>query len=69
MERLTERFSNGQGACKKCGENCEYENICSDEHFANCQYMNDVINKLADYEDLEVTMTLNELNKELDKYI
>lgn len=53
MERLTEKIGN-TNCIKGCGSNCKYGfEYCSKEDWENCQTISDVIDKLADYEDLE----------------
>lgn len=53
MERLTE-VENGTAMVKGCGSNCKYGfEYCRKEDWENCKTIDDVIDKLADYEDLE----------------
>ena len=53
MERLTEKIGN-TNCVKGCGSNCKYGfQHCSKEDWENCQTIDDIIDKLADYEDLE----------------
>ena len=53
MERLTER-DNGTAMVKGCGSNCKYGfEHCRKEDWENCKTIDDVIDKLAEYEDLE----------------
>lgn len=53
MERLTEKISN-TNCVKGCGSNCKYGfQYCSKEDWENCQTIDDVVDKLAYYEDLE----------------
>ena len=53
MERLTEKIGN-TNCVKGCGSNCKYGfEYCSKEDWENCKTIDDVIDKLADYEDLE----------------
>ena len=53
MERLTE-VENGTAMVKDCGSNCKYGfEYCRTEDWENCKTIDDVIDKLADYEDLE----------------
>lgn len=53
MERLTEKIGN-TNCVKGCGSNCKYGfQYCSKEDWENCQTIDDVVDKLADYEDLE----------------
>lgn len=54
MERLTERFSNGQAAVAGCGNNCKYEfKYCEDNFAGNCPTLTEIYEKLAKYEELE----------------
>lgn len=53
MERLTEKIGN-TNCVKGCGSNCKYGfQHCRTEDWKNCKTIDDVIDKLADYEDLE----------------
>ena len=53
MERVTEKIGN-TNCVKGCGSNCKYGfQHCSKEDWENCQTIDDIIDKLADYEDLE----------------
>ena len=53
MERLTEKIGN-TNCVKGCGSNCKYGfQHCRTEDWENCKTIYDVIDKLADYEDLE----------------
>ena len=53
MERLTEKIGN-TNCVKGCGSNCKYGfQHCRTEDWENCKTINDIIDKLADYEDLE----------------
>lgn len=53
MERLTDKIGN-TNCVKGCGSNCKYGfRYCRKEDWENCQTINDVIDKLAEYEDLE----------------
>ncbi len=53
MERLTDKIGN-TNCVKGCGSNCKYGfQYCRKEDWENCQTISDVIDKLADYEDLE----------------
>ena len=53
MERLTEKIGN-TNCVKGCGSNCKYGfEYCSEEDWENCKTIDDVIDKLAEYEDLE----------------
>lgn len=53
MERLTERFSNGQAAVLGCGSNCKYDFKHCENHIEDCPTINEIYEKLATYEDLE----------------
>ena len=53
MERLTEKIGN-TNCVKGCGSNCKYGfQHCRTEDWENCQTIDDVVDKLADYEYLE----------------
>ena len=53
MERLTEKIGN-TNCVKGCGSNCKYGfQHCRTEDWENCNTIDDVIDKLAEYEDLE----------------
>ena len=53
MERLTEKIGN-TNCVKGCGSNCKYGfQHCRTEDWENCKTINDVIDKLTEYEDLE----------------
>lgn len=53
MKRLTDKIGN-TNCVKGCGSNCKYGfRYCRKEDWENCQTINDVIDKLAEYEDLE----------------
>ena len=53
MERLTEKIGN-TNCIKGCGSNCKYGfQHCRTEDWENCKTIDDVIDKLAEYEDLE----------------
>jgi chromosome segregation ATPase len=54
MDRLTERFSNGQAAVLGCGSNCKYDfKYCSANE--NCPTLNAIYEKLAQYEETGLT--------------
>lgn len=53
MERLTERFSNGEVGVLGCGDNCKYEFKHCENRAENCPAFWDIYKKLADYEDAE----------------
>ena len=53
MERLTEKIGN-TNCVKGCGSNCKYGfKYCTKEDLENCKTTDDVIDKLAQYEELE----------------
>ena len=53
MERLTEKIGN-TNCVKGCGSNCKYGfQHCRTEDWENCKTIDDVIDKLAQYEELE----------------
>ena len=53
MERLTEKIHN-TNCVAGCGSNCKYGfEYCRKEDWENCETISDVIDKLAEYEDLE----------------
>ena len=53
MERLTEKIGN-TNCVKGCGSNCKYGfQHCRTEDWENCKTIDDVIDRLAEYEDLE----------------
>lgn len=53
MERLTEKIHN-TNCVAGCGLNCKYGfEYCRKEDWENCETISDVIDKLAEYEDLE----------------
>ena len=53
MERLTEKMHN-TNCVVGCGSNCKYGfRYCRKEDWENCQTISNVIDKLAEYEDLE----------------
>lgn len=53
MERLTERFENGQVGTLGCGNNCKYNYRYCDNALENCPTIAKIFKKLADYEDAE----------------
>ena len=55
MERLTERFDNGQVAVMGCGENCKYDYKYCRNHYEECPEINKIYERLADYEDTGLT--------------
>lgn len=53
MKRLTEKIGN-TNCVKGCGSNCKYGfQHCRTEDWENCKTIDDVIDRLAEYEDLE----------------
>lgn len=53
MERLTDKIGN-TNCVAGCGSNCKYGfEYCRKENWENCETISDVIDKLAEYEDLE----------------
>ena len=67
MERLTERFSNGQAASYWCGDNCQYDHKYCRENVENCPALDAILEKLAHYEDLEEAGRLVVLPEGMDK--
>ena len=67
MERLTERFDNGQAAVKGCGENCKYDYRYCENHYEDCPEINGIYDKLAEYEDTGLTPAEIMELKERDK--
>lgn len=55
MERLTERFDNGQAAVMGCGENCKYDYKYCGNHYKDCPEIDKVYERLAEYEDTGLT--------------
>lgn len=55
MERLTERFDNGQAAVMGCGENCKYDYKYCRNHYEDCPEINKIYERLAEYEDTGLT--------------
>lgn len=54
MEKLIERFSNGQAAVRGCGDNCQYDfKHCKD--YTNCPTLAAIYEKLAQYEETGLT--------------
>lgn len=53
MERLTERFENGQAAVLGCGNNCKYDYKYCNNHLEDCPTITEIYEKLATYEDAE----------------
>lgn len=53
MKRLTDKIGN-TNCIAGCGSNCKYGfEYCRKENWENCKTISDVIDKLAEYEDLE----------------
>lgn len=71
MERLTERFDNGQAAVMGCGENCKYDYKYCRNHYEDCPEINRLYERLAEYEDTGLTpeqiRELKESVQRLDK--
>lgn len=67
MNRLTERFNNGQAAVMGCGENCKYDYKYCRNHYEECPEINKIYERLAEYEDTGLTppeiMELKERDK------
>lgn len=53
MERLTERFKNGQAAVLGCGNNCKYDYKYCNNYLKTCPTITEIYEKLAAYEDVE----------------
>ena len=53
MDRLTERFSNGQAASYWCGSNCKYNHKYCIENVENCPALGAIFEKLCHYEEQE----------------
>ena len=54
MEKLIERFSNGQAAVRGCGNNCKFDfKYCKANE--NCPTLGDIYEKLAQYEETGLT--------------
>ena len=53
MERLTERFKNGQAAVLGCGNNCKYDYKYCNNYLETCPTITKIYEKLAAYEDAE----------------
>lgn len=53
MERLTERFENGQAAVLGCGNNCKYDYKYCNNYLETCPTITKIYEKLAAYEDAE----------------
>lgn len=51
MKRLTERDINGTAMVACCGENCSHNFCCENGGYAECGDMDDIIDRLAAYED------------------
>lgn len=83
MERLTERFNNGQAAVLGCGNNCKYDYKYCHNAYEDCPTINEIYERLATYEDtklipekiaeiyklyLKKCQEVNRLNVELAEY-
>ena len=53
MERLTERFENGQVGVADCGKNCKHDHRFCENAREDCPTFEDIYEKLATYEDAE----------------
>lgn len=53
MERLTERFENGQVGTLGCGNNCKYDYKYCNNYLEDCPTITEIYEKLAAYEDAE----------------
>lgn len=53
MERLTERFENGQVGVAGCGKNCKHDHKFCENAREDCPTFDDIYEKLATYEDAE----------------
>lgn len=53
MERLTERFENGQVGVAGCGKNCKHDHKFCENAREDCPTFEDIYEKLATYEDAE----------------
>ena len=51
MERLTEQDKNGIAMAVCCGENCKHNFYCENGGFSECGDIDDIIDRLAAYED------------------
>ena len=67
MNRLTERFNNGQAAVMGCGENCKYDYKYCRNHYEECPEINKIYERLAEYEDTGLTPAEIMELKERDK--
>lgn len=56
MDRLTERFSNGQAAVYGCGSNCKYDFKYCNNHLEDCPTINEIYERLAQYEEIGLTL-------------
>ena len=55
MNRLTERFNNGQIGIVGCGTNCKYDYKYCHNHSEDCPTINEIYERLAQYEDIGLT--------------
>lgn len=53
MERLTERLKNGQAGVRGCGNDCKYDFKYCDNYLEDCPTINEIYEKLANYEELD----------------
>lgn len=54
MERLTARDKNGLAMAACCEKECEYNYVCEFGGFGECRGMDDIIDRLAAYEETGV---------------
>lgn len=52
MKRLTERNKNSLAMAACCGKSCEYNYVCEVGGFGECRGIDDIIDRLADIEDI-----------------
>lgn len=52
MKRLTERNKGGWAMAACCGKACEYNYCCETGGFSECKGMDDIIDRLAEIEDI-----------------
>ena len=52
MERLTERNKTGAAMAACCGSECKYNYCCEVGGFSECGGMDDIVDRLADIEDI-----------------
>ena len=66
MERLTEKNESGCAMAACCGEACEYNYVCEVGGFGECKGMDDIIDRLAAYED--TGLEPQEITRIVDEY-